>query len=82
MPYVELIWDLDDDPDGNTSHISEHGLTKDDVAHAFSTAYKETRSNSTGREIVFGFTADRRRIAVVYEVIDDVLIYPVTTYEV
>lgn len=82
MPYVELLWDLDDDADGNTSHIAEHGLTKDDVAHALATAYKESHSNSTGRDISFGFTEDGREIAVVYEVIDDVQIYPVTAYEV
>jgi hypothetical protein len=30
-----LIWDLDDDPDGNVQHIAEHGLTKDEVASVF-----------------------------------------------
>jgi len=24
-----VIWDLDDDPDGNVAHIAEHGVTKE-----------------------------------------------------
>ena len=31
MPYIEFIWDFDDDPNGNVRHIAEHGLTKEDV---------------------------------------------------
>jgi hypothetical protein len=32
-----VIWDLDDDPDGNVVHIAEHDLTKDDVLDALNT---------------------------------------------
>lgn len=82
MAYVELIWDLDDDPEGNVMHIAQHGLTKYDVVHALATAYSETRSRSTGESIAFGWTQHGRELAVVFEVVDDVSIYPITAYEV
>ena len=32
---VAIIWDLDEDEEGNVQHIAEHGIEKDDVAHVF-----------------------------------------------
>lgn len=32
---VAIIWDLDEDEEGNVRHIAEHGIEKDDVAHVF-----------------------------------------------
>ena len=29
MPFDSIIWDLDDDPDGNVQHCAEHGVTKE-----------------------------------------------------
>jgi hypothetical protein len=31
MAYHDIIWDLDDDPDGNVQHCDEHGVTKEEV---------------------------------------------------
>ena len=31
MPYRTIIWDLDDDPDGNVQHCAEHGVTMGEV---------------------------------------------------
>jgi len=31
MFYSSIHWDADDDPDGNTQHIAEHGLDVEDV---------------------------------------------------
>lgn len=36
----------------------------------------------SGRPILFGYSVDGRKIAVVYEQIDDRTIYPITAYEV
>jgi hypothetical protein len=82
MAYIEFVWDLDDDPDGNVIHIGQHGLTKDDVAHALTHSRREERSRSSGSPIAFGPAEDGREIAVVYEIIDDMRIYPITAYEV
>lgn len=83
MPYVEIVWDLDDDPDGNVAHIAEHGVTKDEVAEVFAARPPgRERSRSSGRPIAFGYTSTGRLIAVVYERIDSHTVYPVTAYEV
>src|SRR5262245_30859339 len=31
VPEVHIIWDLDDDPEGNVRHVGEHGLTRAEV---------------------------------------------------
>jgi uncharacterized DUF497 family protein len=79
-----LIWDLDDDPDGNVQHIAEHGLTKDEVASVFADpTHWTTESESTGRPLTFGTTNTGRYIAVIWEHVDDdpLTIYPITAYE-
>lgn len=35
MLFDSIIWDLDDDPDGNVQHCGEHGLTKEEVEEVF-----------------------------------------------
>ena len=84
MDETILIWDLDDDPDGNVQHIAEHGLTKDEVASVFhDPSHWTTESASSGRPLTFGTTATGRYIAVVWEFVDDnpLTIYPITAYE-
>ena len=39
-------------------------------------------SRSSGLPIIFGFTPDGRYILVVYEKISDVMVYPVTAFDV
>ena len=80
-----VIWDLDDDPEGNVVHIKEHDLTKDDVLHALNDPNMGTDvSRTSGNAISFGETGDGRFIAVVWEVVeeDPLTIYPLTAYEV
>ena len=31
MIDATIIWDMDDEPDGNVQHIAEHGVTVDEV---------------------------------------------------
>jgi len=79
---VSIIWDLDDDEEGNVQHIAEHGIEKDDVAHVFDHPVGSDTSDSSQRPMIFGFTfarplhhghlrTDRRRHGV-----------PVTAFEV
>jgi hypothetical protein len=77
-----IIWDLDDDPDGNVVHIDEHGITKDEVAEVLQNPLSESVSRSSGRPIAFGVTSTGKSIAVIYELVDDSTVYPVTAYEV
>jgi uncharacterized DUF497 family protein len=79
-----IIWDLDDDPDGNVRHIAEHGLTVEEIESVLLDLDNETDvSASSGRPITFGWTHTGRHIAVVWEQADDdpLAIYPVTAYE-
>ena len=80
MPYLECLWDLDDDLDGNVHHIAEHGLSKNDVEDVLRKPLGEETSLSSGRPIAFGLTRRGNLIAVVYEQIDDITVYPITAY--
>ena len=35
MPFDSIIWDLDDDPEGNGQHCAQHGVTKEEVEDVF-----------------------------------------------
>jgi uncharacterized DUF497 family protein len=66
MRYTSIIWDLDDDPEGNVQHCSEHGVTKEEVEEIFENATDEDTSHSSGRPVVFGDTSAGRHLMVVY----------------
>jgi uncharacterized DUF497 family protein len=82
MPFDSIIWDLDNDPDGNVEHCAEHDVTKDEVEEVFENVIDEDVSTSSGRPVVFGDTRAGRHLMGVYELIDDETVYPVTAYEV
>jgi len=82
---VTILWDLDEEPDGNVQHVAEHGLTKEEVETVLLNPKNEVaESDSTGLPATFGWTDTGRHIIVVWEnVFDDPrTIYPVTAYEV
>jgi uncharacterized DUF497 family protein len=82
--YVECIWDLEEDPDGNVQHIAEHGVTvaeaEEVVQNGFEAAVAGRRS---GRPTVFGPTSTGRYLAVAFEIVHEDLpqVYLVTAYE-
>ncbi len=82
MRFFQVIWDDDDQPEGNVHHIAEHGLTIEDVEHVLENPTAEGTSDSTGRPCCLGCTPGGEFIIVVYEHIDEETIYPVTAYEV
>ena len=79
---VIVLWDLDDDEEGNVQHIARHEIEKDDVAHVYDNPVGFETSKSSGRPMVFGYMIDDRYIAVIYEQIDEETVYPVTAFEV
>jgi len=81
MSYIELIWDLEDDPRGNVAHISEHDLSKEDVEFVMCHPVKTGTSRSSGRSMTYEYTEWGAYVAVVYEVVDDDVVYPVTAFE-
>jgi uncharacterized DUF497 family protein len=82
MPFHAVIWDLDDDPDGNVRHCAEHDVTKGEVEEVFERAGDTDVSRSSGRPVVFGDTNAGRHLMVVYETIEPDTVYPITAYEV
>jgi uncharacterized DUF497 family protein len=82
MRYDSIIWDLDDDPDGNVQHCEEHGVSKDEIEEVFQNAADADISHSSGRPVIFGDTSAGRHLMVVYDEIDAETVYPVTAYEV
>jgi hypothetical protein len=82
LNFTSILWDRDDDPDGNVQHIADHGLTKDDVEYVFDNPTGTDISRSSGRPVVFGATDTGRYIMVAYDLIDASTVYPVTAYDV
>jgi hypothetical protein len=86
MEDALIDWDDAGDPDGNTAHIAEHGLSPGEVESVLhDPAASHDVSGSSGRPIAFGTTSTGRFIAVVYEVQnpdDPLVIRPITAYEV
>jgi uncharacterized DUF497 family protein len=82
MRFDAIIWDLDDDPDGNVQHCAEHGVSQEEIEEVFEDVSDEDVSASSGRPVVFGDTRAGRHLMVVYDRIDDETVYPVTAYEV
>lgn len=82
MFFASIVWDLDDDPNGNVQHCAEHGVTKDEVEEAIANPIDDDVSRSSGRPVLFGETSSGSHLMIVYEEIDDDTIYPVTAYDV
>jgi uncharacterized DUF497 family protein len=82
VSYDWIIWDLDDDPDGNVWHCADHGVSKGEVEEVFDNVTDTDVSRSSGRPVVFGDTRAGRHLMVVYEQVDADTVYPVTAYEV
>lgn len=84
MLSFDVLWDLEDDPEGNVQHLAEHGITMDDAEDVLSDPDSSTTtSNSSSCSITFGETRDGRYLAVVWETAleDPLTIYPITAYE-
>ena len=80
--FDSIFWDLDDDPNGNVQHCALHGVTVLEIEEVFQNAADFDVSNSSGQPVVFGETNAGRHLMVVYEIIDDSTVYPITAYDV
>jgi uncharacterized DUF497 family protein len=82
VKFTTILWDLDEDPDGNVQHIAQHELSKEEVEEVLQNPAGIETSRSSGRPIAFGETSTGRLIAVIYEEIDSETARPVTAFEV
>ncbi len=85
MINVQILWDLEDDPDGNVQHLVANEVTTEEYVEVFVGNYEgATISRETGRPICFGWTSTGKHIAVVWDVVqqeDPLMIRPVTAFE-
>ena len=84
MPAT-IIWDLEDDPDGNVQHLLEHDVTIEEAEEVLlDQQSSRAPSRSSGLPTVFGWTSTGRHLAVVYELVDEdpLTFRPVTAYDV
>ncbi len=79
-----VIWDEDDDPDGNVAHIAEHEITIDEVEDVLYNPGNTTGpSNHPGRMLTCGWTETGRFICVSWERAEDnpLIVKPVTAFD-
>jgi len=81
MAPLRILWDLEDDPDGNVQHIAEHDVSREEVEDVVLHPHTLDRSRSTGRQIAIGETSMGRMLIVVFDELDDSTIYPITAYD-
>jgi hypothetical protein len=79
---LRVIWDTEDDPEGNVAHISEHGLNVEDVESAIAEPIRRGKSRTSGLPAPWGYTTDGTFIIVIYEQVDEDTIRVTTAYEV
>jgi len=84
---IVIIWDDEDDNDGNYWHVcvEGHGLTREEVEEVLRDEKTEIEvSRTSGRPTAFGWTASGERIAVVFEEMseDPRIVYPISAYPV
>jgi uncharacterized DUF497 family protein len=80
-----IIWDLEDDRDGNVQHIREHDVSIEEAEEVLlNRESSRAPSRSSGLPTAFGWTSAGRHLAVVYEVVDEnpLMLRPVTAYDV
>src|SRR5262249_37079446 len=80
-----IIWDLEDDADGNVQHLLEHDVTIEEAEEVLlDPESSRGTSRTSGLPTAFGWTTTGRHMAVGYELVDDdpLTLRPVTAYDV
>ena len=80
-----IIWDLEDDPDGNVQHLRQHDVSMEEAEEVLLNPQSSRAvSRSSGLPTAFGWTSTGRHLAVVYEIVDNdpLTLRPVTAYDV
>ena len=80
-----ILWDLEEDNEGNVQHLREHGVTIEEAEEVLlDPGSSRAVSRSSGLPTAFGWTSTGRHLAVVYELVDEdpLTLRPVTAYDV
>lgn len=76
MAWFDFFW-----YEENLEHIAQNGVTAEEFEHVVCRPKIAGESDSSGRPLVKGYTAEGRWLVCIYEIIDDVTILPVTAFE-
>lgn len=76
MPYFEFF-----STDDAMDYIAEHGVTPDEFEEVVCNPEARTTSESSGRPLAMGQTTSGKYLICVYEMLDDIMVYPITAYE-
>jgi hypothetical protein len=77
MPYLEFLWTRE-----SVRHIAEHGVSQPDFEAVVMHSKNRGLSRRSMLPVAWGYTSDGRYILAVYEHVDDIIVRPVTAYEV
>ena len=77
MPWLEVFW-----TDENEEHLLANDVTREEAEYVIRNPVGYDVSESSDRPIAFGYTKAGRKIAVVYELVDKITVYPLTAYDV
>ena len=77
MPWLEVFW-----TDENEAHVLANDVSREEAEYVIHNPIGYDVSESSERPIVFGYTSAGRKIAVVYELVDKITVYPITAYDV
>jgi len=81
MPYyVQILWN--DEPGENIDKVNQHGLSVVDVEYVLENPEGSGTSRSSGRPFVVGTTPDGDYIMVIYDMIDEDTLSPVTAFSI
>ncbi len=77
MPVFDFLW-----TDEIVEHLAEHDVSQDDFEYVVRNPTSKGRSRSSDLPCVWGYTENGRYLIAVYEELDDLMLLPVTAYEV
>lgn len=76
MAFFIFIWDGE-----NERHIARHDFTPEEFEEVVCFPEYRDFSRSTGLPLAGGTTSTGRQMVCIYELIDDVTVYPVTAFD-
>ena len=85
MPFDSIIWDLDDEPEGNVQHLLEHDVSVQEAEEVLLSRESRTeRSRLHDSWSTFGWTSTGRHLLVAWQHVQDdpLTMYPITAYDV
>jgi uncharacterized DUF497 family protein len=72
-----FVWD-----EVNQEHVAQHGVSKEESEKVFLHPEWTGRSRRSGRPVARGWTSTGKYLLCVYEMLDELQVYPITAYQV